>query len=355
MNEPDLRDLRLREFVPRPMVTLRETEVPRGSTPAVDVHNHLGRWHTGDWRVHDVPALVDLMDRCNVQAIVNLDGCWGDELETNLDRYDRAFPGRFVTYCRVDWDETVRSGWPDRIAASVEESAARGAQGIKLWKDLGLRRRDEKGEIVFLDDPRLAGMWSAVAEGDLPVTVHVADPAAFFAPLDQHNERIEELMRHPDWQFMGPEFPSMARILDSLEAAVAANPAVTFVGAHVGCYAEDLEWVDRMLRAYPNFHCDIAARIAELGRQPRRAKQLIEDHPQRLLMGTDVAPPSASVYARYYRFLQTADEHFAYDEEEPPSTGRWRISALDLSPAAAADVLGNNARRLIPGLRDQVH
>ena len=351
MSETDLHDLRLRDFAPQPMVRLAQTHVARGSVPAVDAHNHLGRWHTGSWRVDDVPALVDLMDRCGVRTIVNLDGCWGDELETNLDRYDRAFPGRFVSYCRVDWDETSRAGWPDRVAASVADSAARGAAGIKLWKDLGLRRRDEKGELLLLDDPRLEGMWAAVAEGDLPVTVHVADPAAFFAPLDRHNERLEELVRHPDWQFMAPGFPSMQRILDSLEAAVAANPGVTFVGAHVGCYAEDLDWVDRMLRTYPNFNCDIAARIAELGRQPRRAKRLIEDHPERFVMGTDVAPPEASVYERYYRFLETADEHFPYDDEEPPGTGRWRISALDLSPVAAANVIGDNARRIIPALR----
>lgn len=351
MSEPDLTDLRLRDFTPRPMVTLPETAIERPSTLAVDAHNHLGRWHTGQWRVDDVPALVEFMDQCQVETIVNLDGCWGDELEMNLDRYDRAFPGRFLSYCRVDWDETARAGWPERIAASVADSVVRGAQGIKLWKDLGLRRRDEHGELIFLDDPRLAGMWAAVAAGNLPVTVHVADPAAFFAPLDHHNERIEELLRHPDWRFMGPEFPPLPRILDSLEGAVAANPGITFIGAHVGCYAEDLDWVDRMLRTYPNFHCDIAARIAELGRQPRRAKKLIEDHPQRFVMGTDVAPPSAAVYATYARFLETADEHFPYDDEEPPSTGRWRISALDLAPDVAGDVMGNNARRLIPALR----
>jgi hypothetical protein len=35
------------------------------------------------------------MDACNLRGIVNLDGRWGDELEANLHRYDRAHPGRF--------------------------------------------------------------------------------------------------------------------------------------------------------------------------------------------------------------------------------------------------------------------
>lgn len=347
MSTYDLSDLHLRDFAPRPMVSLAETVVPRSPVPAVDAHNHLGRWHTGQWRVDDVPALVDLMDACNVGTIVNLDGCWSDELETNLDRYDRAHPGRFVTYCRIDWNEIRTPGWPDRIAASVADSVARGAKGIKLWKDIGLRLRDEHDAPIFLDDPRLGAMWDAVAAGNIPVAVHTADPAAFFAPLDRHNERLEELVRHPDWQFMGDEFPPLSRLLDALEGAVAAHPDVTFVGAHVGCYAEDLDWVDRMLSTYPNFNCDIAARIAELGRQPRRAKKLIEDHPGRFVMGTDVAPPDADVYATYFRFLQTADENFPYGPEDPPGTGRWRISALDLAPEVVAAVVGDNARRLI--------
>lgn len=351
MTDIDLGDLRLADFAPRPMVKLPETLVPRASVPAIDAHNHLGRWHTGNWRVTDVPALVAMMDEVNVETIVNLDGCWGDELEANLDRYDRAHPGRFVSYARVPWNETTVKGWPERIAASVADSARRGACGLKLWKDVGLRRRDEFGELIFLDDPRLAGMWASVAEGNLPIAVHVADPAAFFAPLDRHNERIEELMRHPDWQFMGPDFPPLQRILDSLEGAVAANPEVTFVGAHVGCYVEDLEWVDRMLRTYPNFNVDTGARIAELGRQPRRARKLIEDHPGRVIMGTDVAPPTAEDYAIYFRFFETADEYFEYSADEVPPTGRWRISALDLSPEQAAAVMGGNARRLIPALR----
>lgn len=350
MTTPDLADLRLRDFAPRPMLATAVTEVLRCATPAVDAHNHLGRWHTGEWRVDDVAALVDLMDERNVATIVNLDGCWTDELERNLDRYDRAHPGRFATFCRVDWSETATPGWPDRIAASVADSAARGATGLKLWKDIGLGLEDEHGRRIFLDDPRLDGMWRAAAEADLPVTVHTADPAAFFAPLDRHNERVEELLEHPEWHVRGPGLPSLGRLLDALESAVASHPDVTVIGAHVGCCAEDLDRVDRMLRTYPNFACDIAARIAELGRQPRRAQRLVADHPDRFLLGTDVAPPSADAYATYYRFLATADEHMPYGPEDPPGTGRWRISALDLPAEHLAGVVGDNARRLIPAL-----
>ena len=203
---------------------------------------------------------------------------------------------------------------------------------------------------MFLDDPRLAPCGPLIAEAGIPVLVHTADPAAFFEPLDATNERLEELVAHPDWHFHGPQFPPLKRLLDALEHVVAANPAIPFIGAHVGCYAEDLAWVDRMLTSYANFNVDIAARIAELGRQPRATRRLVMKHPDRVLLGTDESPPDTSCYRRYLRFLSTDDEYFPYSESDPPGTGRWRISAIDLPGNVLAQVIAGNAERLVPSL-----
>ncbi len=314
------------------------------------MHNHLGRWATPNWSVADVGALLGLMDECNVAAIINLDGMWGDELETNLDRYERAHPGRFASFCRLDWAQTGEKGWGGRLAASLRDSAQRGAKGLKLWKDIGLRLKDEDGKLFLLDDDRLKPVWEEVAQAGFPILVHIADPLAFFQPLDANNERLEELIAHPDWHFHGPEFPSMMELLDSLEHCVAANPSVPFIGAHVGCYAEDLSWVDRMLSTYPNFNIDISARVAELGRQPRATRRLMLKHPDRVLFGTDVFPPRLDDYRRYLRFLSTDDEYFPYSDANPPPTGRWMISGVHLPDDVLEKVLAGNAKRLLPSL-----
>ncbi|GAA1144487.1 hypothetical protein GCM10009630_48820 [Kribbella jejuensis] len=345
-----LADLRLRDFRPVSMMTARTTRVTEPAAPVVDVHNHLGRRLTGVWRAPDVEALVALMDAAKVAAIVNLDGEWTGELEANLDRYDRAFPGRFVTFARLDWSDTKTPGWGDRMGASLTDSVRRGAAGLKLWKDIGLRIRDERDQLIFLDDERLEPLWDALAETGVPALIHTADPVAFFQPLDNRNERVEELLRHPDWHFYGPEFPPLQRLMDALEAVVANHPQVRFIGAHVGCLAENLDWVEQMLDRYPNYRVDLAARIAELGRQPRRTRALIEHHPDRVLLGTDCAPPETADYELYLRFLQSSDEAFPYSSEEPPPTGRWTISGLGLPDELAARVEGDNARAFIPAL-----
>ncbi|MGW5365326.1 amidohydrolase family protein [Actinopolymorpha pittospori] len=354
MDSAEAAEIRLRDYKPRAMVKLPAHEVERAAAPVVDVHNHLGRWHSGDWDAPDLDELLSVMDDCNVAAIVNLDGGWEDELEANLDRYDRAYPGRFATFARLDWTLPSRPGWPELLVRSLQDSARRGAAGVKLWKDIGLHIRDENDKLVMINDERLSDMWSAFGELSLPVLIHTADPAAFFEPLDGNNERIEELTRHPDWYFGDSRFPRMQVLLDALEDVVAAHPDVTVIGAHVGCYAEDLGWVDRMLSTYPNFNVDIAARIAELGRQPRATRALVDRHPDRVLFGTDSFPPNREAFRRYFRFLETADEHFPYSGSNPPGSGRWTISGLDLGQEALRQVYGANAARLVPALRDSL-
>jgi predicted TIM-barrel fold metal-dependent hydrolase len=181
------------------------------------------------------------------------------------------------------------------------------------------------------------------------VLIHTADPIAFFKPADATNERLEELAVHPEWIAHGHGLPTFERLLEALEAVVAAHPATTFIGAHVCCCAEDLAWVARMLDAYSNLHLDFSQRIAELGRQPRAARRLFTEHADRVLFGTDELPPRRAAYETYFRFLETADEHFAYspDPENPWPQGRWRISALDLPAETLEPIYRANALRVL--------
>jgi predicted TIM-barrel fold metal-dependent hydrolase len=226
-----------------------------------------------------------------------------------------------------------------------------------VWKRLGLSARDTAGALIPVDDPRLDPLWAAAGELGVPVTIHVADPIAFFRPLDGRNERWEELREHPDWHFWPtrprgatsePGFPPFDELIDGLEAVVARHPATTFIGAHVGCAAEDLGRVSTILDRCPNFNVDIAARIAELGRQPYTTRAFIERWSDRVLFGSDMGPEPAW-WAVYYRFLETADESFAYDADADaaPSQGRWQIHGLHLPDDVLRRVYRENALRLI--------
>lgn len=346
--DPALNELRLRDYRPRPMLRTTAHDIARAAHPAVDAHNHLGRWLTPGWSTPDVDDLLNLMDAVNVETLVNLDGRWPDELGPNLDRYDRSHPGRFVTFCQLDWSVTGADGFGERLAEQLREALEQGARGLKVWKDLGLHIRDPQGRVLPPDDARLDAVWDAAAEAGVPVLIHTGDPAAFFEPLDATNERLEELIVNPDWWFGDRDrFPAFAFLLAAFERLVSAHPRTTFIGAHVAGNAEDLAWVDRLLTSYPNLHVDIAARVAELGRQPRAARSLIMAHPDRVLFGTDESPSHRQDYGRHFRFFETADEAFDYASDPIPPQGRWTITGLDLPQEVLRSVYGDNARRLL--------
>ncbi len=341
-----LREPRLGAYAPISTLQLPQTEVGRACIPAIDFHAHLGRWQTrdGSWMVPDVRAFVEVIDRCNIAGVVNLDGRWGEELDTNLTRYDRSYPGRFYTFCHLDWRVLDDANGAERLVASLRRSAAAGARGLKVWKDLGMKVR-VRGRLLAVDDPILAPVWETAGELGLPVLIHVADPMAFFQPVDCHNERFEELLRVPESAQPGG-MSAYQRLMDSFEAMVANHPNTRVVAAHA-CCAENLSYVSDLLSRYPNLSIDIGWRQGELGRQPRTARRLILEHADRVLFGTDALPPRTSIYEIYFRLLETEDENFAYSDDPVPPCGRWSIYGLDLPPAVLEQVYHLNARRLL--------
>lgn len=323
------------------------TERPRPAYPAIDVHTHLGRWLSPAWAAPDVTALLDVLDAANVERVVNLDGRWGEELTANVERYDRAHPGRFTTYCHVDWS-LLRAGAPaSALVGQLEDSVRRGARGVKVWKDLGLRLRTATGARLRTCDEDVVTVLRRAGELGLPVLIHTADPPAFFDPMDGDNERIEELTRHPHWRVADARrYPTFATLLGEFDQLLSAAPQTQFIGAHVGAHAEDLADVSARLEAHPNIVVDIAGRLSELGRQPRAFARLVARHPDRVLFGTDSHGADPDTLGRYFRFLETDDENFAYSRSEPPPAGRWRIAGADLPDAFLRAIYRDNALRL---------
>jgi len=346
----ELRRLPVPEWHPVSQLRLPATEVERAAFPAIDVHTHLGRWLSdGEWMIEDPDALVHVMDECDVETVVNLDGMWAEEVTANVERYDRAYPGRFLTFCQLDWSELAAPDGAARLRASLEDSARRGARGVKIWKNLGLTIRDADGALILPDDARVIAVVERAGELGLPVLIHTADPKAFFEPLDAHNERIDELMQMKEWWFGDRAVhPTFDRLLLAHRRLVEACPGTRFIGAHAGCAAEDLDLVESLLDDCPNYTIDIGGRMAELGRQPRRFRQLLERHPDRVLFGTDIYPATEEQYRLHFRFLETRDEAFEYAPgSEVPPQGRWTVSALGLDAATLERLYRTNARRVL--------
>jgi len=343
-------DLLLRDFEPRSALVTEDHTPDRARFPVVDAHNHLGKLGSNiaknlDLALADPSTTVALMDQLNVHCVINLDGGWGEQLAMNLARYKQPYPQRFCVFAWVDWTQVDEPDFGKKWAKSLADSVAAGAQGLKVFKRLGLVYRDSSGKLIMPDDPRLDPIWAQAGELGIPVLIHTADPVAFFWPLDRYNERWDELHEHPDWHFCGKDYPPFLELIERQLRVVERHPATTFISAHVLSYSENLRYVAQALDKYPNLYVDIGERIGELGRQPYTARWFLTEYADRVLFGTDI-PPNRSTYQIYFRCLETADEYFDYGRNQ----GRFRIYGLYLPDEALRKIYFENACKLIPGM-----
>jgi predicted TIM-barrel fold metal-dependent hydrolase len=317
--------------------------------PAIDAHNHLAEPFGGGWDNKPPRELLDLLDEAGVTQYVDLDGGWGEDiLDRHLAHFKEAAPERFQIFGGVDWSRWKDKGqaFPEWAAKRLRLQKERGAQGLKIWKPFGLQVKDPSDKLVSVDDPRLLPVWETAGELKMPVVIHVADPVAFFDPIDEKNERWEELKDHPDWAFTSPPFPPFVEIMNAFQNLVRRHKNTTFIGAHVGCYGENLAWVARMLDDCPNYYIDVSARLGELGRQPYSARKFLLKYQDRVLFGSDMGP-DLEAYRLYYRFFETDDEYFNYNTGEVPAQGRWFVDGVYLPDEVLKKVYRANAMKVL--------
>ena len=190
---------------------------------------------------------------------------------------DKVCPGRFVHYMLIDYAGWDKPDWSERAVEQVNAGFRSGAAGLKEFKRLGLNLHDGKGRLIKVDDPKLDPVWKRCGELGMPVSIHIGDPQAFWEPLNESNERWEELRDHPNWWFGDPtKYPPRMELMDALMRVVGRHPETTFVCVHFGNNPEDVDWVDRQLDAHPNMMIDLAARDSRnRPRRPREAAQVL--------------------------------------------------------------------------------
>ncbi len=333
--------LLLKDFKPVSMLHVPVHQVEKAKFYVIDVHNHVNDAARID--DHMPPErVIEVMDRTNVKTIVILTGLWGDQLQSVIDEMVKPYRGRFMVFTQLDWSKVDDANFGEEMAAQIRDSVSRGARGLKLLKDLGLGVRTKDGKLLAIDDPRLDPVWEECGRLGIPVFIHSGDPEAFFLPIDATNERYEELIEHPDWSFYGRDYPSLQSLLEARNRVFAKHPHTTFVSLHMG-WPENLDWVQSMLDKNPNVMVEFGAREAELGRQPRRTRDLFLKYQDRIMFGTDNGV-TEEMYRNNFRWLETNDEYFNY--WGGPGQGRFTISGLGLPDGVLEKIYHKNAEHL---------
>lgn len=329
------------KYDPPSTLVVPEHPLKRARFPFIDVHSH--HWRMAE---QDLGKLVREMDSLNMGVIVNLSGRGGPALKAmveNIKKY--AYENRIALFTNIELRSIDDPSWLESTLQQLEYDVSIGARGLKIYKSQGMSNTDSSGNRIQINDPRLDPVWAKCGELGIPVLIHSADPKSFWDPMDEHNERWLELKLHPGRKRDAGNPAPWETIIAEQHDMFRKHPNTTFINAHFGWYANDLEKLGQLLDEMPNMYVECGAIIAELGRQPRQALKFFTRYQDRILFGKDAYNPEE--YHTYFRVFETLDEYFPYYKRYHAF---WRMYGLGLPDEILKKLYYKNALKIIPGL-----
>ena len=337
--EPELKPPTIREYKPKSQLVVPQHPVPHAKFGVIDIHSH----QPTPISAAEFTRVVKGMDENNLRLLVNLSGSWGERLRQGVQAIKKSpYPDRMVLFANVDFSH-VGPGSGAQLAKTLDGDLNSGAVGLKVFKDLGMFDRKTDGSRLRVDDPELDPIWETCARHNAPVLIHIAEPPAFFEPLDYTNERWLELALYPDRRHQtGVRFEELMTERNNL---IAKHPNTKFILAHFGWHANDLARAGKLLDQHPNVYYDVAAVLYDFGRQPRGAHDFVVKYQDRILFGKDSYQPDE--YPYYWRVFETNDEYFDYYRDYHAF---WKLYGIGLPDPVLRKLYFQNALTLLPGL-----
>ena len=347
---------------------IKKDHIPqKAAFPAIDAHNHL--W--GDWQVEKVVRTMDetgIAGYCDLTSNVHIEFSGGGyvirpgNISDFFTNFVSRYPDRFYGFTLASFAHPANEPLFDNADEFVEKCiltlnahVTAGTKGLKVLKELGLFYRDSKGQLINVDDIRLAPIWDEAARLKIPVLIHQADPSGFFEPVSPENEHYESVLKYPSWSFADPRFPRKADLLRRRDNLIKRHHETVFILPHVANHAENLQYVSSLLDENPNVYIDFSARLDELGRQPYSTRKLFLRHQDRIIFGTDMpanTESSADMYRCYFRFLETFDESFYVpDYDGTFNRARWPVCGIGLPADVLEKIYYRNILKIIPSLK----
>lgn len=316
----------------------------------IDAHSHI---------FEDSPRINDLLRRINVRTINVCNNGTDEHLEKMhaiaFDLYEKH-PTLFPFESTFDLRRRDEPTYAADVIAFLDRTFAKGAVGVKIWKEVGIDIKDRNGKFILPDDPRFDPIYAHLAKRGKPLHAHLAEPIDAWLPLDPNSNHYNYYSTNPQWHLYNkPEYPSHAAIIAARDNIMKKHPTLVLLGAHLGSLEHDLEGIAERLDRYPNFHIEVAARTRNLTRHPpEKVRALFLKYPTRILYGVDIS------YKPYLRetterdrlahlnrleLQYKADYDYYAGSGEITYNGR-KVQALNLPRAVLEKFYHENAERL---------
>jgi len=185
--------------------------------------------------------------------------------------------------------------WYNKVFDRIKKSIAKGAVGIKIWKNIGMEiLKSSDQSFLMIDDPFFDPLFTFLSDNKIPVLAHLGEPKNCWLPLAAMTSNRNRLYYTNNPQFhayLHPEIPSYEKQVQARDRILAKYPGLTFVGAHLGSLEWSYEELSKRFDKYPNFKVDLSSRLGHLQIQSDKdfdgVRNFFIQYADRIMYGTD--------------------------------------------------------------------
>ena len=207
----------------------------------------------------------------------------------------RHFPQTVAHAATISLDRWDHETWAEETISSLQSSIDNGARAIKLYKNIGMELRNDKGGLVMINDPKFIPIINFLAANNIPIVGHFAEPKNCWLPIEEMTIKGDKVYfsRHPEFHmYLHPEMPSYEEQIRARYEMLRNHDDLKFIGAHLGSIEWDLDSLGKFLDDFPNASVDLAARLSHIQLHAKnnytKTRDFFIKYQDKIIYGTDI-------------------------------------------------------------------
>lgn len=217
-----------------------------------------------------------------------------DQLTTIL-KIKKIYPDQIDFATTFSCNGWGGSNWLSKSLDNIDRSMNLGAVGVKVWKNIGMSLKDDKGNYVMIDHPSFEPIFQFLEDNDILLLGHNGEPKNCWLPTKDMTVESDKayFMAHPEYHmYHHPKVPNYEAQLRARNNLLKRHPNLRFVGLHLASQEWDTNEVGAFLDQFPNAMVDLAERICHLQYQTIDHRKKIYDffitYQDRIIYGSDI-------------------------------------------------------------------
>lgn len=217
-----------------------------------------------------------------------------DQLTTIL-KIKKIYPDQIDFATTFSCNGWGGSNWLSKSLDNIDRSMNLGAVGVKVWKNIGMSLKDDKGNYVMIDHPSFEPIFQFLEDNDILLLGHNGEPKNCWLPTKDMTVESDKayFMAHPEYHmYHHPKVPNYEAQLRARNNLLKRHPNLRFVGLHLASQEWDTNEVGAFLDQFPNAMVDLAERICHLQYQSIDHRKKIYDffitYQDRIIYGSDI-------------------------------------------------------------------